>query len=552
MAKIFINYRRKDSAPYAGRLYDRLAGHFGHDHVFMDIDQIEPGEVFDQVIEDKLAAVQAAVVLIGEHWLDIADANGQRRLDDPDDWVRLEIAAVLERGIRVIPVLVGGATMPKSTQLPECLVPLTRRQAIEITDHRFHADTDKLIKALEKIVGVPVPPKFEPPKKPEEPEKPGLLRFAAIAGVIGIGIVGFYFGLMPPEQVQIRLEPENPVTEPIAATERTEIKPIPAKQLTDEQPQVTTSEPKPVPPKKPAVEQLQSTTPEPITQPVTEPPKAAAIEPDMVRIPSGKFRMGSPETEEGRQNDEGPQHEVTISRPFALSRHEITVGQFRQFVEDAGYQTTAEQSGKGCYVWNAEKKQAEQLPERNWKNPGFKQNDGHPAVCVSWDDAQAYVKWLSQRTGAAYRLPTEAEWEYAARAGTTTARFYPDGQQCQYANGLGQEGKAIAASDWVLAECTDDYVTTAPVGRFKSNPYGLSDMLGNVSEWTQDCWHDNYNNAPSDGSAWLDKDGGDCSRRVVRGGSWNYAPQDVRSAGRLGLNAGGAIYFLGFRIARDF
>lgn len=197
MAKIFINYRRKDSAPYAGRLYDRLAGHFGHDHVFMDIDQIEPGEVFDQVIEDKLAAVQAAVVLIGEHWLDIADANGQRRLDDPDDWVRLEIAAVLERGIRVIPVLVGGAAMPKSTQLPECLVPLTRRQAIEITDHRFHADTDKLIKALEKIVGAPPPKPPELPKEPVEPEKPGFPKFVVIAGVVGIILAGgvYFLGM---------------------------------------------------------------------------------------------------------------------------------------------------------------------------------------------------------------------------------------------------------------------------------------------------------------------------------------------------------------------
>lgn len=107
MSKIFINYRRKDSLPYAGRLYDRLAAHFGHDHVFMDIDQIEPGEVFDQVIQEKLAAVQVAVVLIGEHWLDIADANGQRRLNHLDDWVQLEIAALLERNIHVIPVLVG-------------------------------------------------------------------------------------------------------------------------------------------------------------------------------------------------------------------------------------------------------------------------------------------------------------------------------------------------------------------------------------------------------------------------------------------------------------
>ena len=179
MSKLFINYRRDDSADYAGRLYDRLAGHFGHDYVFMDIDQIKLGEVFDQVIQDKLKAVQVAVVLIGKHWLDIADANGQRRLDDSDDWVRLEIAALLERGIRVIPVLVGGAAMPKSPQLPECLTSLTRRQASEITNHaRFHADTDKLIKALEEVMGVPSPKQPEPPGIPK---KPGFSRFVAIA-----------------------------------------------------------------------------------------------------------------------------------------------------------------------------------------------------------------------------------------------------------------------------------------------------------------------------------------------------------------------------------
>ncbi len=532
MVKIFINYRRKDSAPYADRLYDRLADHFGPDHVFMDIDQIEPGEVFDQVIQEKLTAVQAAVVLIGEHWLDIADADGQRRLDHPDDWVRLEIAAVLERNIRVIPVLVGGAAMPKSTQLPESLVSLTRRQAIEITDQRFHTDTDKLIKALEKIVGAPVLPKSEPPRKPEEPEKPGFPRFAAIAGVLGIGLVGIYFGLMPPKTLPVQWEPENPAVEPIAAAVIVETKPASIN--------------------KPTTEQPQATTPEPIIQPVTELPKAAIIEPDMVRIPAGKFLMGSPETEEGRTSDEGPQHEVTISRPFALSQHEITVGQFRQFVEDAGYRTTAEQSGKGCFVWTADKKKIERLAERNWKSTGFKQNDNHPAVCVSWNDAQQYVQWLSKKTGKHYRLPTEAEWEYAARAGSKNARFYPDGQQCQYANGLGQEGKAIAGSGWAMAECTDDYDYTAPVGRFKSNQYGLSDMLGNVWEWTQDCWHENYNNAPGDGSAWLDKDGGNCDRRVVRGGSWLNVPQLLRSANRSRDITDVSNSDLGFRIARDF
>ena len=270
--------------------------------------------------------------------------------------------------------------------------------------------------------------------------------------------------------------------------------------------------------------------------------------PVMVVIKPGQFQMGSADGDA----DEQPVHAVTIPKPFAISRCEITVGQFRQFVEDAGYQTTAEKSGKGCNVWNADKKEVEQLPEHNWNNPGFKQTDDHPVVCVSWDDAQAYVKWLSHRTGAVYRLPTEAEWEYAARAGTPTPRYYQDDLQCDYANGLGQEGKSIADSGWVLAECSDDHVYTAPVASYAENHFGLFDMLGNVWEWTQDCWHDNYNNAPNNGSAWLEKDGGICSRRLVRGGSWILIPQSVRSALRNGFITDDAYYDQGFRIARDF
>lgn len=289
-----------------------------------------------------------------------------------------------------------------------------------------------------------------------------------------------------------------------------------------------------------------STTAKPATE--TQLP----FEPEMVRIPPGKFLMGSPETEAGRTSGEGPQHEVTISKPFALSRHEITVGQFRQFVEDAGYQTTAEKSGKGCYGWNANKKEIDQLAERNWKNPGFAQIDDHPVVCVSWDDVQVYVTWLSRRTGENYRLPTEAEWEYTARAGTTVARFYQGDQQCKYANGAGQEKKSIASPNLVLAECDDGYVYTAPVASFGENHYSLFDMLGNVWEWMQDCWHDNYDYAPLDGSAWLKKGSGDCNRRVFRGGSWLNSPQSLRSADRSGFFTNATSNYLGFRIARDF
>jgi formylglycine-generating enzyme required for sulfatase activity len=279
---------------------------------------------------------------------------------------------------------------------------------------------------------------------------------------------------------------------------------------------------------------------------------AATHAPAMVAIRPGRFQLGSPENEAGRSVDEGPLHQVTIPRPFAISRCEITVGQFRQFVLQTKYQSTAEKNDKGCKVWNAETKQVEQLTERSWRNPGFAQNDHHPVVCISWEDAQAYVKWLSQRTGALYRLPTEAEWEYVARAGTTSARFYQDNKQCEYANGAGREAVSIVTPDWGVAKCSDSHVYTAPVASFAENQFGLFDMLGNVWEWTEDCWHDNYQGVPADGSAWKEVNDGDCSRRVVRSLSWDSIPRGLRSANRFGNSVDVANDIVGIRIARDF
>ena len=278
----------------------------------------------------------------------------------------------------------------------------------------------------------------------------------------------------------------------------------------------------------------------------------AKLAPAMVAIRPDQFSMRSPIDAKGGFDSESQQHAVTIPIPFAISRCEITVGQFKQFVQDANYQTNAEKNGNGCYRWNTEKPNWEQQPERNWKNPGFAQTDAHPVVCVSWDDAQAYVKWLSLRTGAVYRLPTEAEWEYVARAGTKTARYYQDDKQCDYANGLGQEAKSIARASWTLAECSDGHVYTAPVASFGENQFGLFDMLGNVWEWTEDCWHENYQSAPTDGSAWKEANRGDCGRRVVRGGSWYNLPQYLRSAFRDGVYTDVAFDDQGFRIARAF
>src|SRR5215472_6891941 len=153
-AKVFINYRREDTAPYAGRLYDHLTAHFGEDQVFIDIDQIEPGEDFVEAINRKVGACDIALVAIGPNWLRPIDASGKRRLDDEEDFVRMEIAAALQRNIRIIPVLVGGAQMPGKKELPEALASLSRRNAIELSETRFHADVNRLIDTIERFFPV--------------------------------------------------------------------------------------------------------------------------------------------------------------------------------------------------------------------------------------------------------------------------------------------------------------------------------------------------------------------------------------------------------------
>jgi len=269
--------------------------------------------------------------------------------------------------------------------------------------------------------------------------------------------------------------------------------------------------------------------------------------PEMVVIPAGTFRMGSPDDEKGRASDEGPVHLVRIAEPFALAAREVTVGEFRAFVEAKGYRTEAEK-GQGCVTWDGAKWAYD--AKRTWRAPGFGQGADHPVVCVSWNDARAYLEWLSQEAKRTYRLPSEAEWEYAARAGSTTARYWgegPDGA-CDFANVADETSKR--QYNWApIHQCDDGFVNTAPVGSFKANAFGLEDMLGNVWEWTKDCWNDAYRGAPSDGSAWT---GGDCGRRVLRGGSWGGGPDDVRSASRGGFGGGDRDDITGFRPARTF
>ena len=257
---------------------------------------------------------------------------------------------------------------------------------------------------------------------------------------------------------------------------------------------------------------------EPATSPKPSPTTAGAIFsdcvgcPEMVVIPPGEFLMGATPAESGGQFLEVPKHRVSIRQAFALGKYEVTFAQWDTCVAD-----------RGC---------SHRPDDEHWGR------DARPVMRVSWTDAQEYLRWLSRMNGTAYRLPSEAEWEYAARAGTTTERYwgYDPHEACQNAN----------VADWTARDanlpgtqgpvsvtihnCRDGYVWTAPVGRFAPNAFGLYDMIGNVWEWVTDCWNPSYEKAPTDGSPWTS---GRCDARVTRGGSYLAYPGYARAAARV-------------------
>ena len=247
--------------------------------------------------------------------------------------------------------------------------------------------------------------------------------------------------------------------------------------------------------------------------------------PEMAIIPPGTFVMGSPESEAGRFDDEGPAHQVTIARPIAVMRKPVTVAEFRRFAD----QTAFTASGP-CNHWNAEGNW-EASPRLDWRDPGFEQTGSDPVVCISWRDAQLYAEWVSAKAGHRYRLLSEAEFEYATRAGSMAA--YPWGQSgeifCRYANGFDRTAGRLHP-DWGDQSCDDGYPFTSPVGSFPPNGFGLLDMTGNAFQWVEDCFVDGgYRAAPSDGSAVAPTR---CKARVIRGGSWTNGPRGLRSAMR--------------------
>jgi formylglycine-generating enzyme required for sulfatase activity len=274
--------------------------------------------------------------------------------------------------------------------------------------------------------------------------------------------------------------------------------------------------------------------------------------PPLVVVPVGEFQMGSADTESGRSPSESPLHRVRISRPFALGRHEVSVAEFRRFVAESSYVSDAERKG-GSSTYDERTGRIVQRKSVTWQNDfqGGRAKSGDPVVHVSWNDAAAYVQWLTQTTGKRYRLPTEAEFEFSLRAGTTTRYWWGDGNPPRIIGNLTGDGdRSRSKRSWGKAfpHYRDGYWGPAPIGRFEANGFGLYDMGSNVSEWVEDCWHQNYLRAPEDGSAWVNRG---CAKRVVRGGSWGSEPDHARAAYRLGVGIENTSARVGFRVARD-
>ena len=309
------------------------------------------------------------------------------------------------------------------------------------------------------------------------------------------------------------------------------------------------------------------------------PEKAAAdlgvgVKMELVLVPAGKFKMGSGESAEDtaayfnktyRENfppdgmggleanffeNEHPQHDVRITKPFFLGMYPVTRGQFRQFVTATSYKTDKDKDKKLlAWGWDPDKKQFSNDEKYSWQNAGFEQTDEHPVVNVTWNDAMAFCKWLSEKEGQTYRLPTESEWEYACRARTTTR--YPSGDDPQT---LGKVSNLVDATvkvripDWkYMIYHSDNYAFTSPVGKSKPNTFGLHDMHGNAFQWCSDWYSENYYAASPEN----DPPGPDSgTERVIRGGTWNFRPLGARSAERNKTEPDSRNCSAGFRVVR--
>jgi formylglycine-generating enzyme required for sulfatase activity len=591
---IFINYRRGESLKDAQHLTTLIEKHFPHRKVFLDVHGIDGGEHWLHTLERQVAESDVMVTLIGAGWLDLKDEDGKRRLDDPNDFVRFEIAQALTRDIPILPVLVDGAKMPRTTQLPENLMELTRFQALPLRTESVTQDAATIAARLKSLL-----------EKRRPPRTPIWITAAAAAIALAVGTAFGAFVLnrpsLPPgamqEQLQKAVNDLRSVNSELGSMtkERNEAKDDLLKalrerdqaqgRLADAGTKLAEIEKRiggadsEVAKGRAEAEQLrgslataqrerdqarkdlsdanarigdlqkllaaaQRTAEGPAKGAGDRRDPAVALRPgsaipfrdrltngepcpmcpEMVVVPSGSVIMGSPPTEPEREpvfkGTESPPIKVTIAKPFAVGRFAVTRGEFAAFVGETGYKL-----GGSCAA----------LEDSEWKvhagwslqSPGFVQDDWHPVVCVSWEDATAYITWLTNKTGKRYRLLSESEREYVTRAGTVTAFWW---------------GASVAAG-----RANYSGARTVREESGAPNPWGLYNVHGNAFEMTDDCWNVSHEGNPSDGTA---RATGDCENRVIRGGSWRSPSSSLRSAFRMQGLIGYPRNDAGFRIAR--
>ncbi len=280
--------------------------------------------------------------------------------------------------------------------------------------------------------------------------------------------------------------------------------------------------------------------------------KKALYGPQMIVIPAGKFTLGAVSGDKQAGNEELPAHAIDLTQHFAVSRTEITVAQFRTFIKHTGYKTEADKRGSSD-VFDLVSGKLIPREKINWQfNPiGERSGNDYPVVHVSYNDALAYTRWLSAQTGKSYRLATEAEWEYMLRAGSRS--IYPFGKklnELRNGNLTGERDAFPTKRTWgnAIDNYADGFWGLAPVRQYASEGFGTFDMLGNASEWVEDCWHENYRRAPANGEAWVNPG---CTQRVVRGSAWLSASEQSRSSFRMPMDANSSNARVGFRVIRE-
>ncbi|MEO1394746.1 MAG: SUMF1/EgtB/PvdO family nonheme iron enzyme [Cyanobacteria bacterium J06634_5] len=511
MSRIFISYRRSDAAAEAGRIYDYLEGRFGRKAIFKDVDTIDAGDDFRERLNDAVGQCQVLLAVIGKSWFQVTNEAGKRRLDNPADWVRLEIETALRRKVRVIPILLDGVAMPAVRDLPTALQPLAYRNAARVRhDPDFRRDMDRVVGVIQRHfegTSRTVAPTSSPrPRRPRPsmnstavPLKDWANRISRrsllqIFGFSGAGFISIFLGkeLLESGGVFSKANWQMPSLEPETIDGTTAEFNVATVDVSEKSIGIVRNRAEFV------IEDL-----------------GGGVTLDLIEIPDGTFVMGAPASEDGRSEDEGPQHNVSVPS-FWMGKYPVTQAQWRA-------------------VAALPKVEQDLNP-----SPAHFPGDQRPVENVSWLDAVEFCQRLSVKSGQRYRLPSEAEWEYACRAGPTTPFHIGETLTADLANydatkiyGGGPKG--------------DYRQETTVVGSFPANANGLYDMHGNVWEWCADHWHNSYEGAPSDGSAWLTDDWD--FPRLLRGGSWILYPRDCRSACRFNSTPELRVNIIGFRVS---